>query len=459
MRRSPIDGCLTDNPGGLLESVAMSNSRYLTLDDPLATLGTVAYGVNDIGTVVGSYTTADIPSLNVGVRTHGFVYSNGVYTTLDDPLGSSTIARGVNNLGQVVGTYVDSMNGKTKGFFYENGIYTTIDYAGISGTTIALGVNDSSEVFVQVDNGYFKFKNGIFTQLNVDIFALPVNGISVKLNSLNNNGVYAGGLAGGSTRGLLYDGISIYRIGFNDYGQAYGLNDIGSAVGIEQGQLSAGRFPGPIIQRPYIYSDEHGGNFDDFIDFSQTNKTLANDINNAGQVVGSYTDATGTHGYLTYPNTPPTFAGFQSSFSLIGRQSIKPFSTASITDKDAPAQTLTVTVTLDQPSKGTFSDLGLVAYDAARGTYSVTGSASQVSAALDNLTFNSRINAPIGTQEIMNFQVAADDGFVTMIDTTTSVTVTSNMPHYNPIYRFYDTVTNDHFYTTSSDEAASIRRT
>ena len=49
----------------------------------------------------GSYTDA-------GGVSHGFLYSNGVYTTLDDP--SATVGTGpiaINNSSQVVGTYQD----------------------------------------------------------------------------------------------------------------------------------------------------------------------------------------------------------------------------------------------------------------------------------------------------------------------------------------------------------------
>ena len=36
--------------------------------------------------------------------THGFVYNNGIYTTIDDPLGANgTLATGINDAGQVVG--------------------------------------------------------------------------------------------------------------------------------------------------------------------------------------------------------------------------------------------------------------------------------------------------------------------------------------------------------------------
>jgi len=80
-----------------------------------------ALGINNAGQIVGSYSSAG--------GTHGFIYSNGIYTTLDDPLGWSTVAAGINKVGQVVGDYVDSSNSYHI-FLYSNGVYTTIDLSG-----------------------------------------------------------------------------------------------------------------------------------------------------------------------------------------------------------------------------------------------------------------------------------------------------------------------------------------
>jgi hypothetical protein len=38
----------------------------------------------------------------------GFLFDNGVYTTIDAPGASTTIPFGINNRGQIVGTYVDA---------------------------------------------------------------------------------------------------------------------------------------------------------------------------------------------------------------------------------------------------------------------------------------------------------------------------------------------------------------
>src|SRR5262249_33583611 len=71
------------------------------LDDPLAdNRGTVAQGINVAGQIVGYYFDS--------AGRHGFLYSGGTYTTIDDPSATQgTTATGINNNGQIVGNYPD----------------------------------------------------------------------------------------------------------------------------------------------------------------------------------------------------------------------------------------------------------------------------------------------------------------------------------------------------------------
>ena|SRR5262252_2117833 len=76
---------------------------YTTLDDPNVANTTRAFGINDHGQIVGSYNTADH-------HLHDFLYSNGTYTTLDDPLATGNVAAaiGINGAGLIVGLYDDT---------------------------------------------------------------------------------------------------------------------------------------------------------------------------------------------------------------------------------------------------------------------------------------------------------------------------------------------------------------
>jgi hypothetical protein len=58
---------------------------------------------------------------------HGYLYSNGTYVTLDDPLGAhGTVPTGINERGQIVGYYLDASNaGQIGGEYsdYQNGTH------------------------------------------------------------------------------------------------------------------------------------------------------------------------------------------------------------------------------------------------------------------------------------------------------------------------------------------------
>src|SRR5436853_176807 len=91
---------------------------FTTLDDPLG-MAAVAFGINDAGQVVGAYTDAND-------HAHGFLYSGGTFTTLDDPSATTgTLALGINDAGQIVGYYTDVSS--AHGFLYSGGFYTTLE--------------------------------------------------------------------------------------------------------------------------------------------------------------------------------------------------------------------------------------------------------------------------------------------------------------------------------------------
>jgi probable HAF family extracellular repeat protein len=136
-------------PGGV-HGFLYSNGQYTTLDDPhgLGVEGTVATGINDYGKIVGYYEDNKTLDVTNGPRGnyHGFLYSNGHYTTLNDPLSpGGTFATGINDHGQIVGYYFDS-HWHEHGFLYSNGTYTTInDPLGVNGTEV-LGINDYGKI-------------------------------------------------------------------------------------------------------------------------------------------------------------------------------------------------------------------------------------------------------------------------------------------------------------------------
>ncbi len=125
---------------------------YTTIDDPnaldtsghdLSSLGTVVTGINAAGDVVGTYYDGSNSA-------HGFIYSAGGYTDINDPLAvNGTYATGINDAGEVVGYYRDSQF-TAHGFVYSGGSHGVFvnfsepDAGG--GGTIALAINNAGQV-------------------------------------------------------------------------------------------------------------------------------------------------------------------------------------------------------------------------------------------------------------------------------------------------------------------------
>src|SRR5215831_10592061 len=94
----------------------MSIYIFSQFDVPSA-LVTEGWDVNGMDQIVGSYRPGKLFA-------NGFLYSNGTYTTIDDPLATvNDSAYGINDAGQIVGTY------DGHGFLYNpnSGTYTTLE--------------------------------------------------------------------------------------------------------------------------------------------------------------------------------------------------------------------------------------------------------------------------------------------------------------------------------------------
>ena len=161
-----------------------SHGQYTTLDDPQAGAGpfqgTSAMGINARGDIVGTYFDANSVE-------HGFVLSGGHYTTLDDPNAAPATFGGTfvfhnNDRGDIVGAYIDA-KGTEHGFLFSNGRYTTLDatLAGPGGNTAAYGINNAGQIvgfFSKADGsvlGGFLLSNGQYTTLDVPgaVLTLP----------------------------------------------------------------------------------------------------------------------------------------------------------------------------------------------------------------------------------------------------------------------------------------------
>ncbi len=241
----------------LQEGFVLSGGQYTFLNDPNAAPnfglgGTFAYGINNFGDVVGNYYDSNI----VG---HGFLYSHGTYITLDDPNagtaglmqedvpGQGTYPSAINDFRQIVGSYIDA-NNNYHGFVYSHGTFTTLDDPAAGGFlgTAPLGINDRGQIVGLYSDANdelhgFLYSNGQFSQIDDPGFTnTPFSFSGTALAAINNFGQIVGADTGinGAQQSFLYSGGQFTP--FNDYNSdsgtapifnLYGINDFGAMVG------------------------------------------------------------------------------------------------------------------------------------------------------------------------------------------------------------------------------------
>lgn len=167
--------------GGVMSYITIPGATYVFPRD-----------INNLGEIAGEYTSGS----GATAQNHGFVYSNGIVTTIDGPnpqvstlilgindngqlvgdfgaLGPALYSGGVfypigfpgaptgytsvqsiNDLGEIVGYYIDSSN-TAHGFADINGVYSSFDAPGATGS-YAMGVNNNGDIV-----GYYADANGV----------------------------------------------------------------------------------------------------------------------------------------------------------------------------------------------------------------------------------------------------------------------------------------------------------
>ncbi|MBS0602659.1 MAG: putative Ig domain-containing protein, partial [Proteobacteria bacterium] len=126
-------------------------------------------------------------------------------------------------------------------------------------------------------------------------------------------------------------------------------------------------------------------------------------------------------------NDAPIILGTVAAQAVNDNATLAPFAAVLVVDIDNPAQTLTVTVTLDTALKGTLSHPGGGSYNPGTGIWSFSGSAAAATNALRALVFTPTANlAPPGATVTTTFTIAVDDGVAApVIDAVTTVVSTS----------------------------------
>jgi hypothetical protein len=152
---------------------------------------TFLFGINKWNSTVGAYASGSYP------RFGGFKrYSNGGFVGINYPGALGTSPSGINDQGTIVGTYFLSSSNdpfySQHGFIYHNGSWATLDYpdstlgtslVGLSNDNVIIGNTISSGQTIQ---SAFLYKNGKFKTVSAPKEPFTeVTGISPKLGMIS----------------------------------------------------------------------------------------------------------------------------------------------------------------------------------------------------------------------------------------------------------------------------------
>ena len=271
----------------VLFACSSANAKFTTIDPP-ESIATQVFGINDAGTVSGTYT-------DTSYGTHGFILAtDGTLTTFDVKGALTTYGNGLNGTDAVAGFWYDGTTKTNRGFVRApRGKIKTFDPEGSVQTNPTV-VNDAGVVAGDYDDsgfdshGFVRRANGTITSFD------PNGGIQTRVTGINDSGVVVGSSNGyGFTRSSKGK-IKRFQV-FESSTRATGINSNGDLTG--------------------SYGDNHTGYDHGYVraaDGTVTSFDVSNDggsstdpevINASGVVAGLYTDSQYLqHGFVREAN-------------------------------------------------------------------------------------------------------------------------------------------------------------
>jgi uncharacterized membrane protein len=266
---------------GLAQPADPSTCGFQDLNIPGA-LAAAAFGINDAGAVVGSFSS--------GLRTgsEGFLLFGGRFTAFSFPRAIFTAAFDINNQSQIVGSYIDSA-GSQHGFFVHAGGFQTIDVPGAVNGTLAMGINNAGDIV----GGFFPSSGGEsafhLRQGKLSLFRFP-SAVATEATSININsvivGMYRDAVVGSGIHGFMVVNGVFTTLDFPGAVDTFPfkINDREEIVGWYNGSDST-QHGFAFINGKFITIDKP-----DEPPATQT-QTNIRGINNLSQVVGIFSDS------------------------------------------------------------------------------------------------------------------------------------------------------------------------
>jgi len=267
--------------------------------------------INDVGEVAGWRYNVNAAQQIVGSSAFTWSPSSGLRTLQSGPTAVSTQANGLNDQGQVIGQWSSAT--QTHAALWNSGGQLTTLPSTPNGTFAAgVAINNAGTALVyggdnQDYRGYLWTPGAGYSQLTTP------DGYSYGFgNGINQAGNVAGyGTNSYSDLGNAHAMLWTYPGGVIDLGTLDGaryslgraVNNLGAVVGV------AG--DGSVATRGFLWTADGGmRDLRSLLDpadpvFDQFQAVVANDINDAGQIVGTFTTGGVRHAYLLTPVPQP----------------------------------------------------------------------------------------------------------------------------------------------------------
>jgi uncharacterized membrane protein len=279
---------------------------------------TIARGINNSGDIVGTYTCAvacinPVTGETSTPGTHGFLLQDGVYTRIDVPGGTATVARGIGEQRMIVGHY--NVGAVTHGFAYFEGFYMyPIDVPAEAFNNPGSPLRDTLPVRISPEGdivGCFHEDGQTMTTMhgwllhngNFTVLVTPHSAgdrTSRDPDTMNNGIASTGEIVGFYlSSGVSYIArnnviVRTFTFDGNLFTLANDVNARGDIVGVHgDNQANTGVVP----VNPHGFVRTKHGEYTS-LDVQGAISTTVNGINARREIVGTYTDVTGTHGFL-----------------------------------------------------------------------------------------------------------------------------------------------------------------
>jgi hypothetical protein len=306
--RGEVTGDLVDIAGNSHGFVRDAQGTFTVFDAPNAITTSIS-NINNHGEITGQLT-------DTGGNFRGFVRDRqGNFTVFDASNSDNTGPTSINNKGEIVGQFGDVVQHRTRGFIRDmEGNFTTFDADPNAHDTTPYAINelgDVAGVFIATDQwqSFVRDSQGVLVVFDTSaISEAPNLYLGTFALSMNNEGEVTGNvrIALHRFRGFVRDRQGDLVVFDAPNSAPDSVESIPGTLPVrinDAGQI-VGYFSDAIQRTARGFVRDRQGNFTIF-DAPNSGGTVATSINNRGEIAGTFSDVTQggkTRGFLRFPD-------------------------------------------------------------------------------------------------------------------------------------------------------------